>query len=634
MPRQLVNYNLVYNGDFEIAPPTNVAQTINQNWINGTSTGSSNKQIYGWCLILVGGATGQFDNSTSNSGNWSIKLNLNSTGQRAYAAPYRSTSTTADNVYLPALPNTSYTMTAYMKTSYISGSDTGAYIGVYEFNGSLSTGVTHLTTAVNTTTGWTQYTITFTTASTCRYLAVLPTIIGNAGTATLVMDAWFDNIQLYPTITNTRTQTNTRLIQQNTNSSLFFNGSTNVGITANSALNVVGNASNTIYSWGTKVKIPGNINVNGNIIGKITGTSNSFCTRILAGGFISFRLYDGTNNPNIITTKPYNDNQWHSMICSRNGANFTAYIDGVQVGTSTVGSLGDCSNTANVQFNTNNYGNMSDSWLTLNALTAQDAINYHQTSILNYPCLYRLPLNEGAGSTAYDISGNVNNGTITAGTYSNDVPFKTRKLVNDNLVYNGDFEYAPPTNVAQTTWYRWVDGTAGGALAATPNIFNVYAFDKAGTGNAVMFDSANPHSGKYSVKVSTTAVASRSYVSIGWQPLTSTPPMVALPNTSYTYSYWMKTQVNSGAAATGAFMAFEWIQGNGSYGGEADGTHVTTTTGWTQYTGTFTTGATARYFAPLMIVNGNDGAATLIMDAWFDDIVLVPTTTPTRTLIV
>ena len=34
-----------------------------------------------------------------------------------------------------------------------------------------------------------------------------------------------------------------------------------------------------------------------------------------------------------------------------------------------------------------------------------------------------------------------------------------------------------------------------------------------------------------------------------------------------------------------------------------------------------------------MFVKGNTGAATLIMDAWFDDIYLAPTTNPGRVVI-
>ena len=60
------------------------------------------------------------------------------------------------------------------------------------------------------------------------------------------------------------------------------------------------------------------------------------------------------------------------------------------------------------------------------------------------------------------------------------------------------------------------------------------------------------------------------------------------------------------------------------------GTYVKTTTDWTLYTVTFTTAANTVYLAFDHRVYGHQGAATLIMDAWFDDIYLAPTTNPGR----
>ncbi len=54
-----------------------------------------------------------------------------------------------------------------------------------------------------------------------------------------------------------------------------------------------------------------------------------------------------------------------------------------------------------------------------------------------------------------------------------------------------------------------------------------------------------------------------------------------------------------------------------------------TTTDWTYFTYTFTTDSNINYIKTAFRIN-NDGAATLIMDAWFDDIQLYPTTPVTR----
>lgn len=241
------------------------------------------------------------------------------------------------------------------------------------------------------------------------------------------------------------------------------------------------------------------------------------------------------------------------------------------------------------------------------------------------------PLSEGAGSIAYDTSGNGNDGTITSGTWTRDTPTKTRKAVGGNMVFNGDFEIAPVVNVATTTGGKWIDGTAGGSDIM---IFG-WAYYNWATSYAVKFDTSTSHSGSASLKLSTTNTASTVGVQINAQTASThranNIPM--LPSTSYTFSCWVKTNVVSGAATTGARVQFMTRTGDGI-------TNVTTTTlatnllttqDWTQYTATFTTGATVRFGTPSFQIVGNDGAGTLIMDAWFDDITLTKTTPETRT---
>lgn len=242
-----------------------------------------------------------------------------------------------------------------------------------------------------------------------------------------------------------------------------------------------------------------------------------------------------------------------------------------------------------------------------------------------------LPLNEGAGTTAYDSSGNGNNGTITAGSWTRDTPTKKRKVVNGNMVYNGDFEIAPVVNVPTTTVARWIDGTAAGST--TNNIFGWGVVTKTGTAEAI-FDSTSPSSGTESMKVSTTATASK--IQVGSNGIDTAGNnrlscISVLPSTSYTLTFRMKTQLNSGTATGGAKVAVNTFTGAGAYvGTPVLTTAIKTTTDWTTYTSTFTTSETVRLLAAYLVVDGSGGAATLIMDAWFDDIVLTPTTPTTR----
>jgi len=256
---------------------------------------------------------------------------------------------------------------------------------------------------------------------------------------------------------------------------------------------------------------------------------------------------------------------------------------------------------------------------------------YSGTPIATTSLKMRLPFNEGAGTTATDNSGNGNTGTITGATYTADTPMKARLQVGGNLVPNGDFEYAPPFTAATTTTSRFIDGTAAGS--SSNSLFG-WVFTKSGTASA-QFDTSTVYSGKSSLKLSTLATASyievfmpsNSGIIIGYFGKTAIP---VLPSTSYTYSFRMKTNVTSGSAG-GAQISFIDSTGDGTTASrQTNSTAVNTTTDWTLYTGNFTTAATARYLQVNPVLYGHTGAGTLIMDAWIDEIRIVPTTNTTR----
>lgn len=309
------------------------------------------------------------------------------------------------------------------------------------------------------------------------------------------------------------------------------------------------------------------------------------------------------------------------------------YVNGTSVATNTttgtltlgaeslnIGGKTDVTNDANAKF--------SNAYVWNRALTADEVSSLYKSGIVpTNGLLLNYKLDEGAGTTAYDSSGNGNHGTITAGTYTADVPTKKRELVGGSMVYNGDFEYAPPTNATgNPTSHRWIDGTLNGS--ATNALFGWTYFNWAGTKQAY-FDDTVSRTGARSMKLSTLATGSSVGVRInglGQSALLNNIP--CKPNTQYSLSGWMKTQVNSGSATSGA--CFVVGQANELTSVIAPSAAwfplVNTTTDWTYYAVTFTTSATARYLIPGMQLTGNDGAGTLIMDAWFDDIDLRPTT--------
>lgn len=242
--------------------------------------------------------------------------------------------------------------------------------------------------------------------------------------------------------------------------------------------------------------------------------------------------------------------------------------------------------------------------------------------------------NEGTGNTNYDSSGGGNNGTGGTLTWSTDTPSKARKSVGGNLVPNGDFSFSPPLTAATTAaGGKVTDGTAGGSTVSAPQglLFKWYSFIS-GTG-AHKYDSDSTFSSSY--KISTTAAAS--YVetfltnSLGGASGYFSKSIPVLPNTSYSYSFWMKTNYVSGDSSDGAKISFTESLYDGTTASHQTNTSaIKTTTGWTKYSGTFTTTAGTRWLQVNPMIYGHTGAATLIMDAWFANIVITPTTNITR----
>lgn len=355
---------------------------------------------------------------------------------------------------------------------------------------------------------------------------------------------------------------------------------------------------------------------------------------------VALDTYNGATPNTIISTNSLSPG-WHTIGFTRDGTTTTLYVDGAFVGSAVCTLTAAASTSCRIGRRISGVqpwlGGMSSVVLDNNRVwSAAQMLAYHQFGLLPGSATGVYRLNEGAGATAYDTSGNANNGTISGdGYFSSVVPFKKRQQVGGNLVYNGDFEYAPPVNVAQTGSNKWIDGSAAGS--STNYLFGWGLFTTVG-GTAALFDSSTSHSGSYSLKVSTTTTGALAQVFNGlntsWiSPIyPSTIPL--LPNTSYILTYWMKTQLNSGSANTGAQVIFSERNGSGSQVGVHNGTGIVTTTGWTKYTITATTTSTTAFALIKLAVTGNDGANTLILDAWFDNIYLQQTTVPTRGVVV
>lgn len=201
--RGFVGGSLVKNFGFEYAPAFVAATTGSNKWVDGTAAGSVSNDIYGWKTDGGNSHSSQFDNSNSNTGTYSMKLSTLAVASYNETRGNASGYNTAATEGFPMQPNTAYTFTFWMKTNYVSGDSTsGAHVDLLEANSAGTSGAEHSSSAIKTTTGWTQYTLNFTTAASCARGHVELRIYGHTGLATLIMDAWFDDISVTPT-TNT-----------------------------------------------------------------------------------------------------------------------------------------------------------------------------------------------------------------------------------------------------------------------------------------------------------------------------------------------------------------------------------------------------------------------------------------------
>lgn len=203
------------------------------------------------------------------------------------------------------------------------------------------------------------------------------------------------------------------------------------------------------------------------------------------------------------------------------------------------------------------------------------------------------------------------------------VPTKSRELIG-NLVFNGDFEYAPAFTAATNTALRWIDGTAAGST--TNRQYGWFLFDRWSVNENVRFDTSVSRTGTTSLKLSVNTIGGSIQVFNQNTPFRAIP---VSPSTAYTLTYWIKTNRTSGGG-TGAYIAISERDGSGGFLADTLGTAVNTTQDWTQITVSKTTGVNTR-FVMLKLTNfGTGGAANLIMDAWFDDVMLTRDTPITR----
>lgn len=417
-----------------------------------------------------------------------------------------------------------------------------------------------------------------------------------------------------------RTAAVNRVAVQDIRSSLKFSGATKVVATALTGLSAG-------FTYCGVVKFGLTMGKTVALFGNSTGAGDSAGITLNSG-----YLRGSYNNGSDVGAKSLPEsmlapNRFYKIVYTFDGANGALYLDAISSATGTFGA--SLATNANLSIGARTdgllgfLGVMSAALIYKRVLTQAEILNFQRGYLPDNPAV-RYEFQEGAGDTAYDTSGNGNNGTITNGTFTSDTPSKKRGVVGGNLVYNGDFEYAPPFTAATNVANRFVDGTAAGST--TNALFGWATNYFAGSGE-VAISTVSPISGLGSLRISTKAINSQIYATTAsFNNVSGSKTYRANENTSYTLNYKLATSVISGAANTGAGIEIRFFDGSGSTISTVATTSLTTTAPTTVYSKVFTTPTNTRYIAIQPRITGNDGTGTLIMDAWFDDIDLRPTT--------
>lgn len=176
----------VFNGGFETAPSFTAATTTTGNWIDGTATGSATNDSYGWSYIVVAGTgSAQFDDSTSHSGKYSLKLSTTNATGKVLVSPYQANTPSLEQISKRGAPikaSTKYKLSLWAKGSGLVASS-GLCVGIeYDSTGAEIAATTHTITMATGAFGWTKYETVFTTALTAVWLGIR-VLINEAGDA-------------------------------------------------------------------------------------------------------------------------------------------------------------------------------------------------------------------------------------------------------------------------------------------------------------------------------------------------------------------------------------------------------------------------------------------------------------------
>lgn len=161
-----------------------------------------------------------------------------------------------------------------------------------------------------------------------------------------------------------------------------------------------------------------------------------YVLQVSSTGRLNYWDYNSGYGFNISSDTSVNDGSWHHVAFTRNGTTGTLYIDGAaaKIATSTVKDILAVRDFAigidrrdSVSYFS---GSIDDARVYNRALSETEIADLYKGSQADSTGLVgHWNLNEGSGTTANDLSGNSNTGTISGAVFSTDTPAATCKIL-------------------------------------------------------------------------------------------------------------------------------------------------------------------------------------------------------------
>lgn len=206
-----INGNKVKNGDFEYVPPFTAVQTNGNTWMDGSAAGSSTNDLFGWAVVRNATTVeARFDPVTVYSGSYSLRVStLDVTGRILVRQIANTSALNIQRYGLRVSPNTSYLVTARIKTNNVAATTGGNWVR-YDANGSAIGSDFSVWTGNSSTQDWTLKRTTVTTGSTDVFMYLQLTLCNTAGN---VSDAWYDEISIKPIFPEDRAPVDGNLVK-------------------------------------------------------------------------------------------------------------------------------------------------------------------------------------------------------------------------------------------------------------------------------------------------------------------------------------------------------------------------------------------------------------------------------------